>query len=51
MRYETKELHLKCTFFADNTVAELNVSSGNVCMSALGVEPSFTVMPLVVATA
>lgn len=49
--FETKELHLKFTFYADNTAAELNMSSGHVCMSAMLVEPSFIVMPLVVATA
>ena len=46
---DTKELHLKCTFYADNRAAELNVSLGH--MSVMWVEPSFTVTPLVVATA
>lgn len=51
VRFDTKELHLKFTFYTDNTAAELNVSSGHVGTSAMRVEPSFTVMPLVVATA
>ena len=46
---DTKELHLKCSFYTDNRAAELNVSLGHVLV--MWVEPSFTVMPLVVATA
>lgn len=34
-RVHTKELHVKCTFYADNTAAELNVSSGRVWMLSL----------------
>lgn len=49
--FDTKELHLKFSFYAAITVAELNVSSGHVCMPVIWVEPSFTVMPLVVAKA
>lgn len=48
VRFDTKELHLKFTFYALNTAVELNVSWGHA--SVMWVEPSFTAMPLVVAT-
>lgn len=49
-RFGTKELHWKFTFYTDTTAAELYVSSGHVGTSVMWAEPSFTVIPLVVAT-
>lgn len=35
VRFHAKGLHLKCTFYADNTTAQLNAPSGCVCMSVM----------------